>query len=220
MKSFVVIGIGRFGTALVKSLYEMGHEVLAIDKDPDAIADIAEYTTEAIEVDVRDEAVFEELGLSNFDAAVVSMGEDLEASILATLLLKEMDVPLILAKAQSELHGKVLRKIGANKIVYPERDMGVRVAHNLVSPNIEDYISLSDNYGMLEINVPAKWQGKMLTEVNVRKNYDVTVVAIQRKGETIITPRPSEKMLSIDRLVIIGSNEALKHLEDMISNEE
>ncbi len=131
MKSFVIIGLGRFGMALSKELSRIGHEVLAIDYDPALISEVADYVTHAVEADAKNEMALKEIGLSNFDVAVISIGSDLEASIIATLTCKELGIKTIIAKATSESHGKVLSKIGASKIIFPERDMGTRLAHNL-----------------------------------------------------------------------------------------
>lgn len=219
MKSFVVIGIGRFGSALVETLRDIEFDVLAVDKDHDAIAGIAEYATHAVECDVRDGNALRSLGLGNFDAAVVSIGSDLEASIMATMILKEEGVPKIIAKAQSNLHAKVLSRLGADRIVFPERDMGIRVAHSLVSPNIEDYISLSSNHGILEISVLSEWVGQTLGEVKMRNKYNVNVVAIQRQEEIIVNPRADLRMQHQDKLVVIGSSQALNRLEGLIADE-
>ncbi len=133
MKSFAVIGCGRFGTSIAKTLFEIGNEVLAVDKNPELVKDVSEHVTYAVEADVMDESVLKELGLSNFDVVIVGIGSNLEASIMATLIAKELGVKKVVAKAQSEFHGKLLAKIGADKVVFPERDMGTRVAHNLTS---------------------------------------------------------------------------------------
>ena len=146
MKQYVVIGCGRFGSSVAKTLYELGNDVLAIDRNEEIVQEIYEYVTHAVQADVMDENVLKELGIRNFDVVIVSIGSDLEASILATLIAKELGVKVVIAKAQSELHGKVLSKIGADKVIFPERDMGVRVGHNLVSSNILDFIELSPDF--------------------------------------------------------------------------
>ncbi|NLY09789.1 MAG: TrkA family potassium uptake protein [Tissierellia bacterium] len=219
MKSFVVIGIGRFGSSLVQTLFNMGYDVMAIDKSHDAIQAISEYTTEAIECDVRAENSLRAVGLANFDAGIVSMGSDLESSILATISLKEQGVPKVIAKAQNLLHGTVLKKVGADEIVYPEREMGERVAHRLINSHILEYISLSTEYGMLEIQVLSTWIGQTLGEVKIRNKYNVNVVAIQRDEETIINPQADMRMEQGDHLVVIGSTESLEQLESLISDD-
>ncbi|HAE91450.1 MAG TPA: potassium transporter Trk, partial [Tissierella sp.] len=162
MKSFVVIGCGRFGSSIARTLYSLGNEVLAIDSSEEIIKEISEEVTHAVQADVMDETVLMDLGLRNFDVAVVAIGSDIEASIMATLVVKDLGIDKVIAKAQSELHGKVLSKIGADKIIFPERDMGVRVAHNLASTNILDFIELSPDYSILEIAALKEWEEKSL----------------------------------------------------------
>ena len=146
LKSFVVIGCGRFGSSVARTLHDLGNEVMVIDISEDVIREISEEATYAVQADAMDEAVLKDLGLRNFDVAVISIGSDIEASIMATLVVKELGIKRVIAKAQSELHRKVLDKIGADKVIFPERDMGVRVAHNLTSTNILDFIELSPDY--------------------------------------------------------------------------
>lgn len=162
MKQFAVIGCGRFGSSVAKTLYKLGNDVLAIDRDGEIIQDISDSVTHAAEADVMDENVLKDLGIRNFDVVIVSIGSDLEASIMATLVAKELGVKTVVAKAQNELHAKVLYKIGADKVIFPERDMGVRVAHNLVSTNILDFIELSPDYSIVEINAISEWENKAL----------------------------------------------------------
>ena len=150
-KQFLIIGLGRFGSSIAKTIYELGHDVLAIDKDEEKVQEISDYVTHAVQMDSTDESILKTLGVTNFDVAVVTIGSNLQDSVMATLILKELGVKYIIAKANNELHAKVLTKIGADKVVLPERDMGTRVAHNLVSSNILDYIELSEEYSILEI---------------------------------------------------------------------
>lgn len=220
MKSFIVIGVGRFGSALIRTLFDMGYDVMAVDRNPEVIRDIAEFATEAVECDVRDENTLRALGLNNFDAAVVSIGNDLESSILATILLKEEGIPKIIAKAQTILHGRVLYRVGADKVVYPEREMGERVAHNLANSHIEDFFSLSEGHGLLEIHVLSAWIGRSLGEVKMRNKYHVNVVAIHRGKETIVNPTANMTMEKDDLLVVIGATENLNELERLIEEEE
>lgn len=142
-KQFVVVGLGRFGESLAKTVYDLGHDVLVIDMDEEKIADIADYVTHAVQMDATDENALKKLGVSNFDVAIVTIGSDIQASVMSTLLMREMGVKYVIAKGHSDLHAKVLYKIGADKVILPEKDMGKRVAHNLISSNILDYIELS-----------------------------------------------------------------------------
>lgn len=213
MKSFAVIGLGRFGTEVAKSLAELGNEVLAIDRDPEAIKDVSSLVTYAVEADVMDEGVLKDLGISNMDAVVVSIGSNLEASVMATLLSKEIGVKRILAKAQTKLHGRLLKKIGADRIIYPEIEMGNRVAHNLTSKNILDYIELSPEFSIIELNALEKWVGKSLKTLRLRNKYGVNVIAI-KKGEKInISPRSEDTIEEGDIIIIIGSLEDIKNIE-------
>lgn len=214
MKSFAIIGCGRFGSAVAKTLYELGNEVLAIDGDMDVVDNIAGHVTHAIQADVMDEGVLKELGLSNFDVVIVSIGTDLQASIMATLIVKELGVDKIVAKAQSELHGKVLKKIGADKVVFPERDMGVRVAHNLASNSIVDYIELSPDYSILEIEAIPRWHNKTLEELRLRNKYHVTVMAVKRNDEIEVSPGPKYQIQKGDVLVALGSTDAINDIAD------
>lgn len=214
MKQYAVIGLGRFGTSVAKTLYGMEYEVLGIDADEDNVQNTVDFVTHAVTADSTDENALRALGIRNFDVVVVAIGADIQASILTTLILKEQGVKHIVAKAQNELHGKVLSKIGANKVVYPERDMGVRVAHNLISPNILDYIELSPDYSMAEIAASDKMVGKTLAEVDIRRKYRCNVMAIKTNGEVNISPLANDKIHEGDVLVIIGKNEDLQDLEE------
>lgn len=219
MKSFVVIGLGRFGMALAKELTKIGHEVLAIDSDPAAISEIADYATHAVEADAKNEMALKEIGLSNFDAAIVSIGSDLEASIIATLTCKELGIKRIIAKAQSEAHGKVLRKIGADKIIFPERDMGTRLAHNLTFKNIIDYIELSSEYSIAEVAAFKKWIGKSLIDIKLRSIYGVNVIAIKNGDKIDVSPVAEKLLKENDILVLLGHVKDINNLESDAQNE-
>jgi len=188
MKSFVVIGCGRFGTSVAKTLYTLGNEVLAIDKSEEIIQEISDGVTHAVQADAIDESVLKELGLRNFDVAVISIGSDLEASIMATLVAKELGIKRVIAKAQSDLHGKVLYKIGADKVIFPERDMGVRVAHNLASTNILDFIELSPDYSILEVTALREWEDKTLAQLKLSLKHGINVMAIKRGTNFMVSP--------------------------------
>ncbi|ADG06973.1 TrkA family potassium uptake protein [Kyrpidia spormannii] len=214
MKQFVVIGLGRFGSSVAKTLYQTGHEVLAIDGDREVIEDIMDSVTHAVQADATDEQALRALGLRNFDVAVVGIGGDIQASILCTLIVRELGVPFIVAKAQTELHGKVLSRIGADRVVHPERDMGLRVAHNLVSPNILDYIELSPDYSIAEVAAGKGMVGKTLRQLDIRAKYGCNVMAIKRGENINISPLADDRLREQDILVVIGSNEDLRRLEE------
>ncbi|RCW51495.1 MULTISPECIES: TrkA family potassium uptake protein [unclassified Halanaerobium] len=213
MKQFVVIGLGRFGASVAETLAENGFDVLAIDKNPERVQSIADIVTHAVEADATDEEALKTLGVRNFDVAVVSIGDNVSANILCTLILKELNVPYVVVKAPDSLHGKVLTKVGADRVVYPERDMGARIANNLISSNVLDYIEFAPEYGVIEILVSEKMIGKTLGELALRSKFNVNVMAIKRGQELFISPGADDKILEEDRLVVIGKNENLEQLK-------
>jgi len=214
VKQFAVIGLGRFGSSVSRTLAKMGYEVLAIDGDEERVNDIAEEVTCAEQVNVLEEKALKSLGLRNFDAVIVAIGQEIKASILVTVMLKEMGVPKIVAKALDELHGRVLEKVGADVVVFPERDMGVRLAHALVSRNIIDQIHLSPDYSIVELIAPAKFVGETLEGSALRQKYGATVMAIRRGGDIIISPGARQVIQEGDVLVVIGRDEKLEKLEE------
>lgn len=195
-QSFVIIGLGRFGGSICRTLVESGQEVLAIDSSEDRVNEYMNIATHAVVANAQDEMTLRSLGIRNFDHVIVAIGEDIQASILVTLMVKEMGVPNILAKAQNEYHARVLEKIGADRVVHPERDMGQRIAHNLVSKNILDYLELSDEFSLAEINVTnRKFYGKTLDELDFRQRFGLNVVAIRRDNQDPIVTPPAEEVV-------------------------
>lgn len=214
MKQFVVIGIGRFGFSVATTLYDMGHEVLAIDRDEEIVQLISDKVTHAVQADATDEQALRALGIRNFDVAVVSIGDDIQSSILITMMCKEMGIGHVLAKAQSELHAKVLYKTGADKVVFPERDMGIRVAQSLVSTNILDYIELTPHYRLVELAAIPAWEGKSLKDLNIRVRYGVNVMAIRHGDHINISPQGQDIIHKDDILVLIGSADDIKQFQE------
>ncbi|WP_068620156.1 potassium channel family protein [Paenibacillus tuaregi] len=212
-KQFAVIGMGRFGFSVANSLSSMGFDVLAIDSDEQRTQAVSHIVTHAVTADSTEEEALRALGVRNFDVVVVAIGENIQASILTTLILKDLGGPVIVVKAKNELHGKVLQKIGADKVIYPERDMGQRVAHHLVSPNILDYIELSDDYSILEIKVSSAMRGKNLIELNLRARFGCNVMAIKNGTKMNISPDASYRLHDDDILVIVGEKGDLTKLE-------
>ena len=212
-KQFAVIGLGRFGTSVALTLQMLGNDVLAIDSDEDRVQRISDQVTHVVQADTTDENSLLTLGLRNFDAVVVAIGADVQANVATTLLLKELGVPYIVAKASNALHGKMLEKIGADRVVYPERDMGQRVAHSLISSNVLDYIELSPSLSLVEVTAPAIFVGHCLQQTNMRALYGVNVVAIKRYDLLIVPPNPDEVIQESDILIVIGSTEGLQRLE-------
>lgn len=213
MKQFAVIGLGRFGTSVAVTLTTMGYEVLAIDNDEDRVNGIVEEVTHAVQVDALDEHALKAVGIRNFDVVVVAIGHEVQASILVTVMLKEMGVGKVVAKAQTALHGKVLERVGADKVVYPERDMGVKVAHALVSKNIMDQISLSPEYSLVEMVAPPQFVNKTLVESGARQKYGVSILAIRRDKDMIISPNATQMIREGDVLVVIGKGEKLQKFD-------
>ena len=216
-KQFVVIGLGRFGSSVAKTLYELGNDVLAIDADEEVIQEIADSVTHAVQADSTDENTLKALGISNFDVAVVTIGSNVQTSIMTALLIKELGVKNILAKAHNELHAKVLQKIGVDKVIFPERDMGVRVAHNLVATSILDYIELSPDYSIAEIISSSDWVGKSLKELNMRAKYGISIMALKRDNEINVSPLAEDIIQEGDVIVAIGGTEELNELENKIN---
>ncbi|WP_314066897.1 TrkA family potassium uptake protein [uncultured Vagococcus sp.] len=214
-QNFAIIGLGRFGGSLCETLIESGQEVLAIDRDEDRINEYMNIATHAVVANAIDEMTLRSLGLRNFDHVIIAIGEDIQASILVTLMAKEMGVPNVTAKAQNEYHAKVLYKIGADRVVHPERDMGIKVAHNLVSKNILDYLELSDEYSLAEVKVTnPKFFDKNLLELNFRQKFGLNIVAIRRGERLIISPLAEELVLKNDCLLLIGADEDVDRLDE------
>lgn len=212
---FAVIGLGRFGTSIMEELSLMGYEVLAIDIDPNLVNNAKDIATYAIEADTTDEQVLKAVGIRNMDVVVVAIGDNVQSNIMTTILLKEMGVPKVVSKAQNHLHGKVLERIGTDMVVYPERDMAIRVAHSLVSQSVIDYINLSSEYSILEIVTPTVFIGKTLRDNKVRENYDANIIAIKRGDGIIVNPTAGEIIQTRDILVVLGRNLFLERLSEL-----
>ena len=212
MKSFVVIGMGRFGSSIAKELYKHGNEVMVIDENEELIQDIADDVTHAVVGDAADEAVLRSLGLRNFDVAIIAIGANLEASILVTVLLKEQGIKYILAKAQNELHGTILKKVGADRVILPEKDMAVRVANQLVQSNMLDYIALSTEYSIAEIKVPENWVGKTLKELDIRVHSGINIMAIKSDDGINISPMGEDILGEDNLIVVIGTDKEIANI--------
>ncbi len=212
-KQFAVIGIGRFGGSVATTLYDMGHDVLAIDSSEEKVEAIVDRVTHAVVADTTSETALKSLGITNFDVVIVSIGKDIQASILTTLVLKELNVKYVVAKARTAQHGKVLQKIGADRIVFPERDMGVRLAQNLVDTNVLDFIELSPDYSIVEIIVPEGMIGKSLRELDLRARHGVNVLAICSRDKKInVSPAATVCLQECDVLIVVGTNESIQKL--------
>lgn len=212
-KQFVIIGCGRFGSSVAKKLNELGCEVMAVDSSEETIQSIAEDVTHAVQADATDENALKAMGIRNFDVAVITIGANIQASIMVTLMVKELGIKHIVAKAQNEMHAKVLYKIGADRVVFPEREMGVRVAKNLVSNKILDYIELSEDYTIAEVTPLKSWINKSLIELNLRPTFGINVIAIKNANGININVGPDEVIHEHDILVVIGHNDDIKKVE-------
>ena len=213
-KQYLVLGLGRFGMSIAKTLCELGQEVLAVDSDAELVNDIAPHVTQAMQLDATDEDVLATLGVNNFDAAIVSIGQNTRDSILVCVILKELGVPYLIAKANDDLHAKVLRKIGADRVIFPERDMGARVARSILTPNVLDLMNLSDDYQIIEIRVPSKWVGNSIIGLNVRRHYGLNILAIHRQERFLVSPAPDMLFASGDTLLVMGKKEDIERLEE------
>jgi len=219
-KQFAVIGLGQFGGSICRTLSEQGAEVLAIDIDEDRVNEFTSIATQAIIADSTDEMVLKSLGVRNLDHVVVAIGDNIQASILTSLILKELGVQQVTAKAQNAYHEKVLKKIGADHVIHPERDMGVRIARNMTSSSVLDYLELSDEYSILEVIVGQKMEGKSLSDLDVRANFGVNIVAIKEEGHINVSPRADQALNKGDVLIIIGGDEDIDRFkQQMLENE-
>ncbi len=214
MKQFIVVGLGRFGSSVAITLANKDYDVLAIDTDEEKVQEISSEVTHAVQVDATDEEALKTLGVGNFDIAIVSIGENIHGNILATLILKELGVRHVVVKAQDRLHGKLLRKIGADKVVYPERDMGVRVANNLVSANVLDYIELASDYSIAELVASDRLDSKSLKDLHLRKDFGVNVIAIKTEEGVNLSINATDIVHSGDILVVMGPEEGLQRLKE------
>ncbi len=215
-KEYIVIGMGRFGSSVAKQLEANECSVLAVDRNMDRVDQIAEYVTHAMCLDITDEDAMEELGLGSFDGAVISIGHNLEAAIFATIWAKEQGVKRVIAKAYDEMQGKILAKVGADEIVYPEREMGQHLANSLAFGHMLDAVELTSDYSIADIPVLREWVGKNLRELRLREKYHVNVIAVKRNRELEINPSIEKDFTEGDILVLLGSNATLRRLVDKI----
>jgi trk system potassium uptake protein TrkA len=211
-RQVAVLGLGRFGSAVARELTRLGHDVLALDVSEKIIQDVADEVTHAVRVDITDEDALRELGLEAFETAIVAISSDLESSILATVLLKRLGVRRIIAKAGNELHGSILRQVGATRVVFPERETGVRVAHSFAAPGVHDYLDVAPGYGVARVPVVGSFVSKTLGELNLRSALGVTVVALRRGDTVTVNPHPAEVLQRGDELIVLGLDEDLERL--------
>ncbi len=215
MKSYVVIGLGRFGQTLARQLCMLGAEVLAMDVSNDLVQQVADDVTHAVVGDAQDKDVLRALGVRDFDCAVVAIGSDLAASVLTVMNLQELEVPYIICKAHDETHRRVLEKLGVNRVVIPEQENAARLARSLNSHNVLDYIELSEDYGILEIPAPGCWIGKTLKELNIRAKLGVNIIAVESGSKTNVSPAADYLIQDGDIMVVLGDNYSLEAVQKL-----
>ncbi len=214
MKSYVVIGLGRFGTRIATKLYEFGEDVLAIDINESLINDIADYVSKAVIADAKEIDVLKDLGVQSCDCAIVAIGSDLAASVLVTMNLKNLGIPQIICKTYDETHSEILRKLGADKVITPEHVMADRTARILSAPNILEHIEFSEDYGITELSAPKLWVGHSLRELNVRAKYNVFVIGVRTNEQTKISPDADYIIEKNATLILLGDYNSLEKLRN------
>ncbi len=213
-KQVVVMGLGRFGTSVATTLYDMGNDVLALDSDEKNLANVPSRLTRAVQADTTNEAVLRDLGIKDYDVAIISMGSSIEPSVLSTILAKKIGIPCVIARASNELHGSILERIGADIVVYPEREMGIRTAHNTTIRDASDYMPISHKYGLVKIKALPCMVGKKLGEIGfgARGKYEVAVLVISRKNELTFAPDSNQTVREGDILVLAGEDDRVERL--------
>ena len=215
-RQVAVIGLGRFGSSVVRSLYNLGHDVLAIDNDESRVQHIMGQATYALTGDATDESVLRELGIPDYDAAVVAIGSDIVSSIMASVLLKTLGIPYVVSRAQNEIHGNTLERLGVDKVIHAEAEMGMRLAHSLFNPNVQEYLELAPSFGLSRLKVPNRFDNMMLRELGFsgpRDRYGLVVLAIKRGNDITLNPDSDDRLQTGDLLVLAGSDELLEKLE-------
>lgn len=215
MKSYVVIGLGRFGGEVARRLCELGGEVLAMDTRSDLVQQVANSVTHAVVGDGQDKEVLRALGAGNFDCAIVAIGDNLAASVLTTMNLKELGIPKVVCKAHDETHRRVLEKLGADRVVIPEQEQAFRLARSLSSPNVLDYIELSSDYGIMEVPAPSGWMGKSLKELDVRAKLGINIIAIKRDGKINTFPAGDYRFTDGDVIVVLGDEATMNRVQKL-----
>ncbi len=211
-KQFVVFGLGRFGESVARALSEAGSEVMAVDVREELVQEASLYATQAIKADMTDVEVMRSLGIGDMDAAIVAVASNMESSIMATILAKEAGVPYVIAKANSEMHAKILKKVGADKIILPEKEMGEHLARNLVSGNFVDIIELTADFSMAEMPIPKDWVGKSLIQLNIRNKYGINVIAKKTGDKVEVNLSPNELLEEGITLIVLGGNKELEKI--------
>ncbi len=210
MKSVIVLGMGRFGRSVAKTLYELEYEVLGVDGDEKIVNDISRYITHAVQADITDEDFLKSMDVAKFDAAIVAVGSNIQVSIMVTVLLKELGAKFVMVKTQDDFEEKILYKLGADKVILPEKDMGIKVANNLASDNFYEMIEISPDYSIISLPAPVSWSGKSLGNLAVRSKYKINILAVQGKYKTNIIPDANTLIEEDSIVTIMGMNSDLK----------
>lgn len=213
-KQFAVLGLGRFGSSVARTLFEKGEEVLVIDKNEENVLDAEEYSTHAVLADISDERILKSLGIENFDVVIVAISSDLEASVLCVLTCKEIGVKKVIAKAKSLKHKAVLERVGADEVVIPEMEMGEKLGARLSNPLLHDILMITNKYSIIEMLLPENWIGKSLIDLDLRKKFDVNVLAVEREGNVLVNIPADENLKEGDILLVGGSKEMLDLLQN------
>jgi trk system potassium uptake protein len=222
-KQFGVIGLGRFGSAMAMTLTELGHDVIGVDGDESRVQQLADVITHALQIDATDEKALRAAGIQDVDVAVVSIGENIESSLLVVMQLRDLGIGTIVAKAVTPLHGRILEKLGVSRVIFPEREMAIRIAHSLVLPNVIDYIELSRDFSIVEVPAPASFVGRTLKQLELRPRLGLTLIAIKRHSDdsgavvTNIAPAADETIRPGDILALLGGNEKLNQLDQLLA---
>lgn len=211
-KTYAVFGLGRYGTAVAKELVENGMEVIAVDTEQRKVNDAAAYLPVCKCADVGDAEVISRLGIGNVDTVIVCMASNLEASVMAVMLCKEAGVKTVIAKCANEMHRKILQSVGADQVVFPEKESGIRLAKNLLSSGFVDIITLSDEVSLVEIDVKSEWAGKNLIELNLRKKYGLNIVAVKKGDEVSVSINPEQRLDAEATLIVIANTVNLRKL--------
>lgn len=224
-RTFAVIGLGRFGSAVATTLAELGQDVIGVDSSEERVQAMADHVPQAVQLDAVDERALRAAGIQDVDVAVISIGENIESSLLVVMQVKELGVGQIIAKAVTPLHGRILKKLGVSRVIFPDREMAIRIAHGLVVPNVTDYIELSRDFSIVELPAPDDWAGKSLKELALRPRFGLTLIAIKRKsptgdGEiTNIAPTADDLIVAGDTLALLGDNDRLTQLDRLLKLE-
>lgn len=216
MKSYLIIGLGKFGRSCARKLCDMGHDVLGVDENLRLVNEASSYLTHTVQADSTNEDFLKSISVNDFDSCIVAIGDDQEASVMITVLLKEHGAKNIIAKAQSEIHAKILEKVGADKVILPEHDMGIKLANTLCNTNIYDLVDISPEHSIVSIRAPREWIGKTLVNLSAREKYGINIIAIEsEQKEANVFPTANTQIQKNDTLIVIGNNKDLDKLKNM-----